>query len=186
MIFTETNIGGVFVIELEKHEDDRGFFARTFCTDEFAKHGLVTDVSQCNIAYTKHKGTIRGLHYQIHPYEEVKLTRCVRGGVLDVVIDLRKGSPTFGQYEAAELTAENNKALYVPENFAHGYMSLTDDVVFMYQVSRPYSPGSERGIRWDDPDVAIRWPEMDRYIVSDKDRNAPFMRDIFMKEEAGF
>ena len=107
----------------------------------------------------------------------------MRGKVLDVIVDLRKGSPTFGQYEAVELSAEDSNALYVPENFAHGYMSLTDDVVFMYQVSRPYSPGSERGIRWDDPKINIRWPEMDRYIVSEKDRNAPYMLDIFKKEE---
>ena len=179
MIFTETRLKGAFVVELEKHEDYRGFFARSYCAREFAEHGLITDISQCNIAGTKHKGTIRGLHYQISPYEEVKFTRCVRGGVFDVIVDLRKGSPTFGQYEAVELTADNFKALYVPENFAHGYMSLTDDVVFTYQVSRPYSPESERCIRWDDPDINIRWPEMEKYIVSDKDSNSPYMRELF-------
>ena len=183
MIFTETRIKGAFVVSLEKHEDDRGFFARSYCAKEFADHGLNTEVSQCSIAHTKHKGTIRGLHYQIHPYEEVKFTRCLRGKVLDVIVDLRKGSPTFGQYEAVELTADNFKALYVPEYFAHGYMTLTDDVVFMYQVSRPYSPGSERGLKWDDPDVNIRWPKMERYIVSEKDSNSPYIREIFRQEE---
>ena len=179
MIFTESRLKGAFVVSLEKREDDRGFFARSYCAKEFAEHGLTTDVSRCNIAYTKHKGTIRGLHYQISPYEEVKFTRCVRGGVLDVIVDLRKDSPTFGQYDSVELTAENFKALYVPENFAHAYITLTDDVVFMYQVSRPYSPGSERCIRWDDPEINIRWPEMEKYIISEKDRNSQYMREIF-------
>lgn len=179
MIFTETKLKGAFVVELEKHEDERGFFARSYCAHEFAEHGLITDISQCNIAYTKRRGTIRGLHYQINPYEEVKFTRCMSGRVLDVIVDIRQGSPTFGQYASVELTAENFKALYVPENFAHGYISLTDNVVFVYQVSRPYSPGSERCIRWDDPEINIHWPEMERYIISEKDRNSPCMREIF-------
>ena len=183
MIFTETKLKGAFVVELERRSDERGFFARAYCSGEFRTHGLTTDIAQCNIAYTKHKGTIRGLHCQTSPYEEVKFTRCMRGAVLDVIVDLRRGSETFGQYEAVELSAENGKALYVPENFAHGYMSLTDDVIFFYQVSRPYSPGSERCIRWDDPDINICWPEMDEYIISDKDRNSQFLREIFKEAE---
>lgn len=178
MIFTETNLAGAFVIDLEKHEDYRGFFARTYCVKEFADHGLSTEISQCNISYSRHKYTVRGMHYQIHPYEEVKLVRCVKGRVIDSIVDLRRDSPTFGKYFSVELSDENYRALYVPENFAHGYMTLSDDVVFTYQVSRAYAPNSERILRWNDPDVNIQWPHAENVTISDKDKNAQLWRDF--------
>ena len=178
MIFTETSLKGAYVIDLEPHEDHRGFFARMYCAREFAEHGLSTEISQCNIAYTKHKYTIHGMHYQIHPYEEVKFVRCVKGCVLDTIIDMRKDSPTFGKYVSVELSDSNYRALYVPENFAHGYMTLSDDVVFTYQVSRAYAPNSERILRWNDPDVNIQWPHAENITISDKDKNAQLWRDF--------
>ena len=179
MIFTETSLKGAYVIDLEEHRDFRGFFARTYCVKEFADHGLSTETLQCNMSYTKHKYTVRGMHYQLHPYEEVKLVRCVKGCVLDTIVDIRRDSPTFGKYFSVELSEDNYKALYVPENFAHGFMSLTDDVVFTYQVSQMYAPNSERILRWNDPDVNIKWPHTENIIISDKDRDAPLWRDIF-------
>ena len=181
MIFTETKLKGAYVIDLEPHEDHRGFFARTYCVKEFSEHGLSTEISQCNMSYTKSKWTVRGMHFQVHPYEEVKLVRCVKGCVLDTIVDLRRNSPTFGQWVSVELSEENCKAFYVPENFAHGFMSLSDDVIFTYQVSRPYAPGSESGLRWNDPDIGIKWPKTDGVIISDKDKNAPLWRDTFGK-----
>ena len=178
MIFTETNLAGAFVIDLEKHEDFRGFFARTYCVKEFADHGLSTEILQCNISYSRHKYTVRGMHYQIHPYEEVKLVRCVKGSVIDSIVDLRRDSPTFGKYFSVELSDENFRALYVPKNFAHGYMTLTDDVVFTYQVSQAYAPNSERILRWNDPDINIQWPHAENITISDKDKNAQLWRDF--------
>ncbi len=178
MIFTETSLKDAYVIDLEKREDFRGFFARTYCVKEFADHGLSTEISQCNMSYTKNKYTVRGLHYQVHPYEEVKLVRCVKGRVFDTIVDIRKESPTYGQHFSIELSEDNYKALYVPENFAHGFMSLSDDVVFTYQVSRAYAPNSERIIRWNDPELDIKWPHTENIILSDKDRDAPLWRDV--------
>lgn len=173
MIFTQTKLKGAYVIELERITDSRGFFARGFCMEEFAKHGLVNQVVQTNISYNMKAGTIRGLHYQVKPYEEVKFTRCIKGKVFDVIVDLRRGSKTFGQYFSIELSDTNNIALYVPANFAHGYMSLEDDTMFMYNVSCSYTPNSERLLRWDDPEININWPIRDNVILSDKDRHAP-------------
>ncbi len=172
MLFHETKLVGAFVIELEKREDTRGFFARGWCQKEFEDHGLVAQVVQTNISYNRKKGTLRGMHYQVAPFEETKLVRCVRGGIYDVIIDLRPESPTYKQWIGVELTAENYKMLYVPENFAHGLQTLEDDTEVIYQVSQFYTPGAERGMRWNDPAFRIEWPQ-DIEVISDKDADWP-------------
>lgn len=172
MLFHETRLEGAFVIELEKRADTRGFFARGWCQKEFEDHGLVAQVVQTNISYNRKKGTLRGMHYQVAPVEETKLVRCVRGGIYDVIIDLRSESPTYKQWMGVELTAENYKMLYVPENFAHGVQTLEDDTEVIYQVSQFYTPGAERGIRWNDPAFRIEWPR-DIEVISDKDADWP-------------
>jgi dTDP-4-dehydrorhamnose 3,5-epimerase len=172
MIFKETTLKDAFVIELQKREDERGFFARTFCRDEFAAHGLNTVYPQCNMSLSKDKFTLRGFHYQIDGAEEAKVVRCIRGALLDVIIDVRKGSPSYGQYLAVELTADNYVALYVPEGFAHSFITLEENTEAFYMVSAMYTPGKERGIRWNDPAFGVRWP-IDQPIVSEKDANWP-------------
>ena len=172
MLFHETRLEGAFVIELEKREDTRGFFARGWCQKEFEDHGLVAQVVQTNISYNRKKGTLRGMHYQAAPVEETKLVRCVRGGIYDVIIDLRPESPTYKQWIGVALTAENYKMLYVPENFAQGLQTLEDDTEVIYQVSQFYTPGAERGLRWNDPAFRIEWPQ-DIEVISDKDADWP-------------
>jgi dTDP-4-dehydrorhamnose 3,5-epimerase len=172
MIFKETTLKDAFVIELQKREDERGFFARTFCRDEFAAHGLNTVYPQCNMSLSKDKFTLRGFHYQIDGAEEAKVVRCIRGALLDVIIDVRKGSPSYGQHLAVELTADNYVALYVPEGFAHSFITLEENTEAFYMVSAMYTPGKERGIRWNDPAFGVRWP-IDQPIVSEKDANWP-------------
>jgi dTDP-4-dehydrorhamnose 3,5-epimerase len=173
MIFTETELPGAFVIDIERRDDERGFFARAWCEREFEEHGLSTRVVQCNLAYNHVKATLRGLHYQAAPHAEVKLVRCMRGAIYDVIVDLRDDSPTFTQWIGLELTADNRRMLYVPEGFAHGYQTLADDSETYYQVSVFYEPGAERGVRWDDPAFGIDWPPAERRIVSAKDRGWP-------------
>jgi dTDP-4-dehydrorhamnose 3,5-epimerase len=170
MIFTETPIPGAFLIDLEKRGDDRGFFARAFCEKEFAAHGLVTRFVQVNNSLTGQRGTLRGMHYQLSPRAETKLVRCIRGALHDVILDLRAGSPTFGQSFGAELSAENRRMMYVPKGFAHGFVTLTDDAEAFYFVDEFYAPEQERGIRWNDPRFAIPWP-VTPSVLSDKDRN---------------
>jgi dTDP-4-dehydrorhamnose 3,5-epimerase len=172
MNFKETSLKDAFVIELQKREDERGFFARTFCRDEFAAHGLNTEYPQCNMSLSKDKFTLRGFHYQIDGAEEAKVVRCIRGALLDVIIDVRKGSPSYGQHLAVELSAKNYVALYVPEGFAHSFITLEENTEAFYMVSAMYSPGKERGIRWNDPAFGVQWPT-DRPIVSEKDANWP-------------
>ena len=172
MIFTETQLKGAYIIEIEKLKDNRGFFARAWCQKEFEEHGLTPRVVQANVSSNKKKGTLRGMHYQIAPYEETKLVRCTRGAIYDVIIDLRQGSPTFKQWMGVELTESNYKMLYVPENFAHGFQTLEDNAEVTYQVSQFYTPGSESGIRWDDPLFGIRWP-LEVQVISDKDKCWP-------------
>ena len=172
MIFTETELKGAYIIEIEKLKDHRGFFARSWCQNEFKDHGLRSVWSQANVSYNKKMGTLRGMHYQLSPYEETKLVRCTRGGIYDVIIDLRPASPTYTQWIGVELTAESYKMLYVPENFAHGFITLEDDTEVTYQVSQFYTPGSERGIRWDDPAFSIDWP-IEVQVISDKDKSWP-------------
>jgi dTDP-4-dehydrorhamnose 3,5-epimerase len=172
MKFKETELKGAFVIELEKLEDERGFFARSFCVDEFNKHGLNTRVVQCNVSLNKHMGTLRGMHYQTAPFEEAKLVRCTRGSIYDVIIDLRSGSETFKRHFAIVLTAKDGNMLYVPEGFAHGFQTLAPDSEIFYQMSQVYSPEHARGVRWNDPAFAIEWPAAER-IMTDRDRTYP-------------
>ena len=175
MIFRETELNGAFLIEPERLEDNRGFFARAWCRKEFMAHGLTGALVQSNISFNKRTGTLRGMHFQTAPYEEAKLVRCTMGAVYDVIIDLRPDSSTFLRWIAAELTAENRKMLYVPENFAHGYQTLADNTEVFYQVSQFYSPESEQGLRYNDPTFGIKWP-MDVQVISHKDRSWPHYR----------
>lgn len=172
MIFTETELKGAFVLELEKREDSRGFFARTFCEKEFEAHGLNTHVTQCNVAFNKRRGTLRGLHFQLQPYEEAKLVRCSRGTIYDVIVDLRRDSPTFKEWVAVELTADNRKTLYVPYGFAHSYQTLEDSTEIIYQVSQFYAPKYASGVRYNDPAFGIQWP-LNITEISEQDRKWP-------------
>lgn len=158
MIFTPIWVQGVFVIEPELHEDERGFFARTFCQNEFATHGLKPVIAQSNISFNRRAGTLRGMHYQAAPYEEAKLVRCTRGVIYDVALDLRPTSPTYRQWFAVELSAENRKMLYIPEGLAHGFQSLIDNTEVLYQMSEFYHPEAACGVRWNDPAFEIKWP----------------------------
>jgi len=176
MIFNETKLKGAFIIELEKRGDDRGFFARTFCQREFDEHGLISNIVQTNISLSKTKGTLRGIHYQIAPHQETKLVRCTSGALYDVIIDLRKDSPTYKQWIGVELTAANYRMLYVPRDFAHGFLTLQDNTEVTYGVSEFYTPDAERGIRWNDPVFGIVWPEEVREI-SGKDASCPDYSD---------
>jgi dTDP-4-dehydrorhamnose 3,5-epimerase len=172
--FTESAIAGVWFVDLEPIEDERGFFARTFCADEFVAHGLDPTVAQCNVSVTARAGTIRGLHYQVAPAAETKLVRCVRGAIHDVVVDLREGSPTRLQHLGVELSAANRRALYVPTEFAHGFQALVDDTEVEYQMGAPYTPGTDRGLRYDDPALGIDWPRPVTDI-SERDRTWPLL-----------
>lgn len=173
MIFTETHLKGAFIIELEKHYDERGYFARSWCREEFAAHGLRECMVQGNVSYNLSAGTLRGMHSQEKPFQEAKLVRCVRGAIFDAIIDLRSDSPTFRQWKGVELTELNNCMLYVPEGFAHGFQTLVDNTEVTYLVSELYTPGSERGVRYNDPAFTIKWPETPRRILSEKDSNWP-------------
>lgn len=172
MIFHNTCFSGVFIIELKRLEDERGFFARSFCQREFIEHGLDPCVAQCNISYNKSKGTLRGMHWQEAPYAEAKLVRCTRGAIYDVIADLRSGSPTFLKWMGIELSAENRNALYVPKGFAHGFLTLMDDTEVFYQMSEFYVPEAARGFRWNDPRINIVWPEKIN-VISAKDQALP-------------
>jgi dTDP-4-dehydrorhamnose 3,5-epimerase len=172
VIFREIKLAGAFVIEPEKREDERGFFARTFCREEFSAHGLNPDIAQCNVSFNKRKGTLRGMHYQAPPCCEAKVVRCTAGAIFDVIIDLRASSKTFQQHFAVELCASTGKMLYVPEGFAHGFQTLVDNTEIFYQMSRPFSPQHARGVRWNDPAFGIEWPSADRTIL-ERDRNYP-------------
>jgi dTDP-4-dehydrorhamnose 3,5-epimerase len=169
MIFAETDLRGAYLVDLEHREDDRGFFARAWCATEFAAHGLSTRLVQANISFNTRPGTLRGMHYQVEPHAEAKLVRCTRGAIYDVIIDLRPDSPTYKRWVGVELTAENRRALYVPEGFAHGYQTLVAGTETFYQVSEFYAPEAERGVRWDDPAFGIEWPDPGNAILSDKD-----------------
>ena len=158
MLFTATHLPGAFLLEIEKHEDDRGFFARTFCVHEFETHGLNPRVVQCSTAFNLRRGTLRGMHFQAPPMSEVKLVRCVRGAIHDVIVDLRLDSPTYKSHLAVELTADNRRAVYIPQEFAHGFQTLADETEVLYHISEFYTPGSGRGFRYDDPAFGIHWP----------------------------
>jgi dTDP-4-dehydrorhamnose 3,5-epimerase len=165
VIFTPLRVHGAWLIAPELREDTRGFFARTWCATEFADHGLDATVAQCSISHNVRRGTLRGMHYQRAPHGEVKLVRCVRGALHDVIVDLRPDSPSFRQHEAVELSGANRLALYVPKGVAHGYQTLEDDTEVWYQISTPYAPDHSSGVRWNDPSFGIRWPIMPPIIL---------------------
>lgn len=172
MIFTETALEGAFIVDPQLLEDARGFFARTWCQREFALRGLNPRLVQCSISYSARSGTLRGLHYQIKPFEEAKLVRCIAGAIYDVIIDLRPGSSSYMQWLAVELTAGSRRMIYVPEGCAHGFQTLRNDTEVLYQMSEFHEPGCARGIRWDDPAFGVDWPAADR-IISEQDRGYP-------------
>lgn len=172
MKFTETPLQGAFVVDLEPRGDDRGFFARTFCAREFREHGLDDRLVQGNMSFSRIKGTLRGMHYQLPPAAETKFVRCTRGAIFDVIVDLRPESPTYRRWFGAELTPENRRALYVPKMFAHGFMTLVEDSEASYLVGEYYSPEHERGFRYNDPVFAIEWPG-EVNLISPKDENWP-------------
>jgi dTDP-4-dehydrorhamnose 3,5-epimerase len=169
VIFTETELSGAFIIEAERLEDERGFFARTWCQREFEAHGINAQLAQCNVSFNKKKGTLRGMHYQTAPHEEAKLVRCTMGAIFDVIIDLRRQSPTFKKWVAVELNERNRRMLYVPEGFAHGFQTLEDDTEVFYQMSEFYAPEHARGVKWNDPAFQIRWPEAEP-VISPRDQ----------------
>lgn len=172
MLFKKTSLKDSCIIELELIEDERGFFARSFCRREFEKHGLNPCIAQCNVSYNKRRGTLRGMHYQVDPHKEVKLVSCLRGSIYDVIIDMRPDSPTYCNWLAVELSAKNHKTLYVPEGFAHGFQTLEDDSVVLYQMSEFYYPECSRGISWNDPSFGVNWPVPDP-MLSERDRSHP-------------
>jgi dTDP-4-dehydrorhamnose 3,5-epimerase len=172
MKFVPLSLSGAYLVDVELVQDERGFFARTWCADEFKTHGLSTKPAQCSISYNKRRGTLRGMHYQAKPFAEAKLVRCSAGAIYDVIADLRPESATYRQWLAVELTAANRKMIYVPEDFAHGFQTLTDESEVFYQISVPYVSDCARGVRWDDPAFRIEWPIADP-IISDRDRNFP-------------
>jgi dTDP-4-dehydrorhamnose 3,5-epimerase len=174
MRFEETPLAGAFVIDIEKAADDRGFFARWFCANEFEPHGITNRVVQANMSFNHRAGTLRGMHYQIPPAAEVKLVRCTRGAIFDVIVDLRPGSPTHRRHFGIELSADNRSGLVVPEGFGHGFQTLVDETEVIYLVSEFYTPGCERGLRYDDPALGIEWPQPVT-VVSEKDRGWPLI-----------
>jgi dTDP-4-dehydrorhamnose 3,5-epimerase len=174
--FHATELEGAFVIELDRLQDNRGFFARTWCQKEFQDQGLISTVAQANTSFNKRIGTLRGMHYQVEPHQETKLVRCTSGAIYDVIVDLRPQSPTFKRWIAAELTAENGRMLYVPTDFAHGFITLENNTAVHYLVSEFYRPGAERGVRWNDPAFAIKWPRPVE-VISAKDAAWPDFAD---------
>ena len=172
MIFTETKLMGAYIIDIEKLEDERGFFARSWCKQEFEAYGLNPQLVQCDISFNMRKGTLRGMHYQVKPFEEAKLIRCTRGSIHDVIIDIRPDSSTFRKYVGMSLTPGNMKMLYVPEGFAHGFLTLEDNTEVFYQMSEFYAPEYARGLRWNDPAFGIEWPS-DVRVISERDRSYP-------------
>lgn len=181
MKFCETTLPGAFLIDLEPVEDERGFFARSWCQREFADRGLNTNLVQCNISFNKKRGTLRGMHYQAAPHEEVKLVRCTHGAVYDVIVDLRRDSPVFKRWFGMELTADNRTMLYVPAGVAHGFQTLTDDAEVFYQMSEFYHSECARGVRWDDPAFGIQWTLNEEPVLSEKDRRYPLWSGSYEK-----
>ena len=172
MIFTQTKLEGAYLINIQKQEDERGFFARIWCQREFYEHGLNPQLVQCNVSYNEKKGTLRGMHFQASPHQEAKLVSCIRGEMFDVIIDLRSGSPSYTEYLSVNLTNEEHNMLYVPEGFAHGFLTLMDDTIVSYQMSDFYAPEFSRGVRWNDPTFGIEWPIKVK-VISVRDANIP-------------
>lgn len=174
MLFKELKLKDSYLIEIERNEDHRGFFARTYCKNEFKEHNIDFDIVQTSISYNKNKGTIRGMHYQSEPYEEVKLIQCVKGSVYDIIIDLRKDSPTYKESFITTLSDIRNNLLLIPKGFIHGFQTLENDTIIMYYMNEFYNSDSSRTIKWDSSEFNIKWP-IDKYIISDKDRIAPYL-----------
>jgi dTDP-4-dehydrorhamnose 3,5-epimerase len=183
VIFSETKLEGAFVIDLDRKEDNRGFFARAFCQHEFEEYGLEPMIAQANIAFNRRRGTMRGMHFQFPPATETKLVRCTRGAILDIIVDLRPESPTYLDHVAVELSADNHRAFYVPGRFAHGYQVLEDVTETSYQVGEFYAPGHEGGLRYDDPGLSLSWP-LPVSEISEKDRTWPLLSEIEPKVRA--
>lgn len=171
MKFTELNLKGVYQIELEPFCDERGTFTRQFCKKEFAQHGLDFEICQCNVSKNYKKGTLRGLHFQKEPYPEVKIVSCLKGRFFDVIVDLRRNSPTYLQWTSVELFENDNKLIYIPPNFAHGFQTLVDDTVVYYQLGTCFEPEHYTGLRWDDPKIGIKWPDCDNRIINERDNS---------------
>ncbi len=177
MKFAKTTLPGVLLIDLELRQDDRGFLARTYCEREFAEQGLNTHWPQCNLTYNRQRGMIRGMHYQAEPKSEIKLIRCAAGEIYDVLVDLRRDSPRFGQWEAFQLGGQNRRMLYVPGGLAHGFQCLSDNCEVFYHMSECYVPELARGLRWNDPQVAVRWP-LPNPVLSERDRTLPLFSSL--------
>jgi len=175
VIFGSTPLPGAAVVDLERREDERGFFARSFCQREFEAQGLETTVAQCNVSFNRRRGTLRGMHWQAAPHGEAKLVRVTRGALWDVIVDLRPESATYCRWFGVELSAENHRALYIPRGFAHGFQTLVDDVEVFYQMSTSYVPDAQRGVRWDDPAFGIEWPILPPFL-SERDATYPDYR----------
>jgi dTDP-4-dehydrorhamnose 3,5-epimerase len=172
MDFTELALEGAYVVTSERHRDERGSLSRIWDASEFARHGLTPGLAQSSVSRNPRRGTLRGLHYQVAPHEEAKLVLCLRGSIWDVIVDMRRESATFRQWHGHELNSESLQAVYVPEGFAHGFLTLTEDTLVLYQISEVYSPNSARGVRWDDPAFNIHWPD-DPALISERDRSYP-------------
>ena len=172
MRFEQSPLPGAFVVDVDRKDDERGFFARTFCHDEFSEHGLVADYAQSSVSFNKRKGTLRGMHFQKKPHEETKLVRCAMGAIYDVIVDLRPGSPTQTRWFGIELSAVNRRAFYVPKGFAHGFITLADESEVLYQISTQFHPESAAGVRWNDPAFTIEWP-LEAVVMSGRDRSYP-------------
>ncbi|MFH1066671.1 MAG: dTDP-4-dehydrorhamnose 3,5-epimerase [bacterium] len=182
MKFLPLEIPGAFLVELERRQDSRGFFARSWCRDEFKNHGLNPNLVQCNVSYNESKGTLRGMHFHKSLSKEAKLVRCTRGAIFDVIVDLRRESPSFRSWRGFELNESNHLSLYVPEGCAHGFLTLEDRTEVFYQMSDPYEPNMGSGIAWDDPEIGIEWPIPGPYLLSEKDATWPKFEDFFPNE----
>jgi len=174
MIFTESPLPGAFLVDLDLLTDDRGFFARAYCLDEFAAQGLSTPLQQCSVSYNTRKGTLRGLHHQAAPHEEHKLVRCTTGAIFDVIVDIRPHSPHYRRWFGAELSSQNRRALFIPPGFAHGFLTLSDEAEVYYMISVPHAPDHARGFRWSDPAFGIQWP-FPPSVISARDAAYPLL-----------
>jgi dTDP-4-dehydrorhamnose 3,5-epimerase len=181
MVFTAAGLEGAFFIDMQPLDDGRGFFARSWCRREFASHGLNSELAQSSVSFNRARGTLRGLHFQAAPHEETKLVRCTRGAIYDVIVDLRMHSGTFMRHIGVVLSADNHRALYVPEGFAHGFLTLSDEAEVLYHISQFYEPAAARGIRWNDPQFGVSWPEPVR-VIADRDRTYPDFQTSLLKE----
>jgi dTDP-4-dehydrorhamnose 3,5-epimerase len=174
MIFTESPLAGTYVVDMERLPDERGFFARSYCADEFAARGLGPELRQCSVSYNARKGTLRGMHYQVAPHEEHKLVRCTAGAIFDAIVDVRTTSPTYRRWFGTELTADNRRSLFIPPGFAHGFVCLTDDTEVYYMISVAHAPKYSRGVRWNDPAFGIEWP-LPPAVISERDASYPLL-----------